>query len=220
MIARLIEFLDERCEEQSLKDSWTLEEEKLEFISRKAEEITNRLEKKLDSDVSKKKFLKLEVSHDHLSWTACYEDDCLTHISEKEEFEWFSKKSRKISKQERVKKKTSTSIKWRKWSSTNSNEKKSDFLIKNLSQKCNMIALQQINLVSYARTFQVSIYVNEHRFKVMIDSSATKNFMTKTLIEEKSYSTRKKSVVYVLITIDEQLLTDQNEKVNEETKSL
>ena len=65
MIARLIEFLDEKCEEQSLKDSWTLEEEKLEFITRKAEEITNRLEKKLDNDVSKKKLLKLEVSHDY-----------------------------------------------------------------------------------------------------------------------------------------------------------
>ena len=83
-----------------------------------------------------------------------------------------------------------------------------------------MIALQQVNSISYARTFQVSIYVNEHRLRAMIDSSATENFMTKTLIEEKNFSTRKKSVVYDLITIDEQLLTDQDEKVNEKTKSL
>ena len=71
-----------------------------------------------------------------------------------------------------------------------------------------MIALQQVNSVSYARTFQVSIYVNEHRLRAMIDSSATENFMTKTLIEKKNFSTRKKSVVYDLITIDEQLLAD------------
>ena len=115
---------------------------------------------------------------------------------------------------------TSTSTKWRKRSSISSNEKKSNFVIESISQKCNVIALQQVNSVSYARTFQVSIYVKEHRLKAMIDSSATENFMTKTLIEEKNFSTRKKSVVYDIVTIDEQLLTDQDEKVNEETKSL
>ena len=37
--------------------------------------------------------------HDDLNWTFCYDDACWTHLSEKEKFEWFSKKSRKQRKQ-------------------------------------------------------------------------------------------------------------------------
>ena len=37
--------------------------------------------------------------HDDLNWTFCYNDACWTHLSEKENFEWFSKKSRKQRKQ-------------------------------------------------------------------------------------------------------------------------
>ena len=37
--------------------------------------------------------------HDDLNWTFCYDDACWTHLSEKKEFEWFSKKSRKQRKQ-------------------------------------------------------------------------------------------------------------------------
>ena len=53
---------------------------------------------------SKKSKLKLKIvaiqiksknDHDDLNWTFCYDDACWTHLSEKEEFEWFSKKSRK-----------------------------------------------------------------------------------------------------------------------------
>ena len=33
--------------------------------------------------------------HDDLNWTFCYNDACWTHLSEKEDSEWFSKKSRK-----------------------------------------------------------------------------------------------------------------------------
>ena len=37
--------------------------------------------------------------HDDLNWIFCYDDTCWTHLSEKERFEWFSKKSRKQRKQ-------------------------------------------------------------------------------------------------------------------------
>ena len=37
--------------------------------------------------------------HDDLNWIFCYDDACWTHLSEKEKFEWFLKKSRKQRKQ-------------------------------------------------------------------------------------------------------------------------
>ena len=39
--------------------------------------------------------IKSKNDHDDLNWTFCYDDACWTHLSEKEKFEWFSKKSRK-----------------------------------------------------------------------------------------------------------------------------
>ena len=38
-------------------------------------------------------------NHDDLNWTFCYDNTCWTPLSEKEKFEWFSKKSRKQRKQ-------------------------------------------------------------------------------------------------------------------------
>ncbi len=54
----------------------------------------------------------------------------------------------------------------------------------------------------------------------MIDSSATSNFITRALVKKEDYSTQKKSNVYNLIIVDENLLLDGNERVNKETKSL
>ena len=100
-------------------------------------------------------------------------------------------------------------------------EKKSNFLIKSISKKeCNMIAQKQINSVSTTSTFQTSINVNEHRLTAIIDSNATKNFMSQDLIERKRLSTRKKDDSYDLIIIDENSLLSENERVNTETKSL
>ena len=53
------------------------------------------------SKKSKSKFkivaiqIKSKDDHDDLNWTFFYDDACWTHLSEKKEFEWFSKKSRK-----------------------------------------------------------------------------------------------------------------------------
>ena len=100
-------------------------------------------------------------------------------------------------------------------------EKKSNFLIKSISKKeCNMIAQKQINSINTTSTFQTSINVNEHRFTAMIDSSATKNFMSQNLIERKYLFTRKKDDSYDLIIIDENSLFSENERVNTKTKSL
>ena len=100
-------------------------------------------------------------------------------------------------------------------------EKKSNFLIKSISKKeCNMIAQKQINSISTTSTFQTSINVNEHRLTAIIDSNATKNFMSQDLIERKRLSTRKKDDSYDLIIIDENSLSNENERVNTETKSL
>jgi len=54
----------------------------------------------------------------------------------------------------------------------------------------------------------------------MIDSNAINNFMTKTLVERKEYSIRKKLDAYNLMIVDENSLLDENKRVDKETKSL
>jgi len=54
----------------------------------------------------------------------------------------------------------------------------------------------------------------------MIDSDATDNFMAKALVKREGYSTQKKPDVYNLIIVDENPLSDENERVNRETKPL
>ena len=100
-------------------------------------------------------------------------------------------------------------------------EKKSNFLIKNISRKkCNMIVYKQLNLINTTSIFQTSINVNEHRFTTMIDSNATENFMSQNFIERKRLFTRKKNDSYDLIIIDENSLSNENEKMNTKIKSL
>ena len=73
------------------------------------------------------------------------------------------------------------------------NEKKSNFLIKNISRKkCNVIAHKQLNSINTTFIFQTSINVNDNRFIAMIDSNATKNFMSKSLIKKKRLFIRQK----------------------------
>jgi hypothetical protein len=79
---------------------------------------------------------------------------------------------------------------------------------------------QQLNSTAHARCFITPIKINDRRLTAMVDSDATDNFMTRALIEREEYSTRKKSDAYNLMIVDGNLLLDENEKVNKETKSL
>ena len=54
----------------------------------------------------------------------------------------------------------------------------------------------------------------------MIDFDAIDNFMTRAFVKKKGYSTQKKSNVYNLVIVDENPLSNKNEKVNKETKLL
>jgi hypothetical protein len=54
----------------------------------------------------------------------------------------------------------------------------------------------------------------------MIDFDAIDNFMIKALVKREKYSTRKKFNAYNLIIVDKNLLLDENEKMNKETKLL
>ncbi len=54
----------------------------------------------------------------------------------------------------------------------------------------------------------------------MVDFDAIDNFMTRAFVKKKEYSTQKKSNAYNLIIVDKNLLLDENEKVNKETKLL
>jgi len=54
----------------------------------------------------------------------------------------------------------------------------------------------------------------------MIDSDATDNFMIRALVKKENYFTQKKSDTYNLVIVDGNSLSNENEKVNKETKSL
>jgi hypothetical protein len=54
----------------------------------------------------------------------------------------------------------------------------------------------------------------------MINSSATNNFMTRALVKRKEYFTRKKLDAYNLVIVDRNSLSNENERVNKETKLL
>ena len=100
-------------------------------------------------------------------------------------------------------------------------EKRINFLIKSIWEKCNAtVRKKQLNLINITRAFSTSINVNEHRLTTMIDSSATKNFMSQNFIENVSFFTRKKNDAYDLIIIDENSLFNKNERVNTKTISL
>ncbi len=79
---------------------------------------------------------------------------------------------------------------------------------------------QQLNSTAHARCFITSVKINGRRFTAMIDSDATGNFMARALVEKEEYSTQKKPDAYNLMIVDENPLSDGNERVNRETKSL
>ena len=83
-----------------------------------------------------------------------------------------------------------------------------------------MIAHKQLNSVSTALTFQTPINVNGHRLTAMIDSGATGNFMSESLIERKRLPTRQKKDTYDLVVIDGNPLPSEDGRVDTETKPL
>jgi hypothetical protein len=79
---------------------------------------------------------------------------------------------------------------------------------------------QQLNSIAHVRCFITSIKVNDRRLIVMVNSSATSNFMTRALVKRKKYSIRKKLNAYNLVIVDGNPLIVENERVNKETKLL
>ena len=83
-----------------------------------------------------------------------------------------------------------------------------------------MTQKQQLNSASYARTFKTLINIDEHKMTAMIDSDATEIFMFKKLINSKGFTIQKKNNPYNLIVVNGNPLSDENERVVEETRSL
>ena len=76
-----------KCEKKSHKKRDCKDIQTLETLN----ELSNAIET-FSEDL---KLESLTDKHVKLSWTACYDDDCRIHISEKESSKWYSKKSRK-----------------------------------------------------------------------------------------------------------------------------
>ncbi len=99
--------------------------------------------------------------------------------------------------------------------------KSSNFLVKSILEKCNMLAQQQqLNLIAHAQCFITLIKINDRRLIAMIDFDATNNFMIKAFVKREKYSIQKKLDAYNLVIVDRNSLFDENEKVNKETKLL
>ncbi len=79
---------------------------------------------------------------------------------------------------------------------------------------------QQLNSTAHARCFITSIKINDRRFITMVDFDAIDNFMIRALVKKKDYSTQKKSNAYNLMIVDRNPLSNENERVDKETKSL
>jgi len=79
---------------------------------------------------------------------------------------------------------------------------------------------QQLNLTAHAQYFIISVKINGRRFIAIVDSDATDNFMSRSLVEREGYSTQRKSDAYNLIIVDRNPLSDKNRRVNKETKLL
>lgn len=56
-------------------------------------EVTDTLERILGSDASTEKDIPTLSNHDLLSWTACFDDHCNTHLSDKQGTGWFPQKT-------------------------------------------------------------------------------------------------------------------------------
>ncbi len=94
-------------------------------------------------------------------------------------------------------------------------------MIKSISEKCNiLIQQQQLNSIAHARYFIISVKINNCRLIAIVDSDTTDNFIIRTLVKRKDYSTQKKSDIYNLVIVDRNLLFDKNKKVNKRTKLL
>ena len=69
---------------------------RLKSLRASQEEIIDALKRFLDSDVSTEQDIPTlsDDDHDLLSWTACFDDNCNVHRSDKEESGWYLKKSK------------------------------------------------------------------------------------------------------------------------------
>ena len=90
--------------------------------------------------------------------------------------------------------------------------------MRNKLQKCNITI--QINATNYTQIFMISININDNQLMIMINSDATENFMSQTLVAERGFSTQATKNLYDLQVINESLLQSSDRKVNQKTKSL
>ena len=98
--------------------------------------------------------------------------------------------------------------------------KRQNLLVKGIPKEINMIAQKQLNSVSYARIFQTPINVSGHRLQAMVDSGATGNFMSQSLLDRKGLPIRKKDDAYDLMVIDGNPLPSGDGRVVNETTPL
>ena len=71
-----------------------------------------------------------------------------------------------------------------------------------------------------ALLLKISVQINGHNIKVMIDCAAQSNFMSLFFVDRLRFTVRKKNQVYNLIAIDGNPLLEKNGRVDKKTTSL
>ena len=94
--------------------------------------------------------------------------------------------------------------------------------MKDSLKECNNTtrALQQLNLINYARTFCTFIRFESHRLTTMINFDATRNFISSSFVDRKDLPTQKKKDAYNLMTINGDSLKGNDEMIIEKIISL
>ena len=99
--------------------------------------------------------------------------------------------------------------------------KKQNLLIKNISRKCNLMTIQQLNSINYAQIFKTSIRIDNRKNTIILNSNAFENFILSKLVATLKYITQKKKFFYQLQIInDNSLFKKDNKKVIIEIKLL
>ena len=99
-------------------------------------------------------------------------------------------------------------------------KKLKNFLKESVLRKYCMINSKQIRLADKALLLKISLTIKDQKAIAMINSESTDNFMTKNFVKKKRYFTQRKKNSYDLIIVDENLLFNEDERVNTETISL
>ena len=91
-ITERLDALDSSSKKRQISQIVNKCEETLGSDASTEKDILDEIEQQLSSVSLSRQKIEQAKKHETLSWTACYNDSCWTHLEEKEEANWFPRK--------------------------------------------------------------------------------------------------------------------------------